>query len=736
LLTLDAKAMNWQHPGQALLLKGKYDKAVSFCEQAIETEPDVREHYWYLGLAYLIQGQEEAAQTTWLLAISQGTPENMEEWARELSQILDSEAQRQAELNNNQNAWLIRQHLREMLPNEVNNLLNLLLLSLTLGSFTPELLRDWQLAELLEQSSSEVVNIDLLWQVLKQLLEFPAEETLVFATACLNHAHPPDIFINTVIPTAVKVGYQYHHHEFASKLAELCLKLDPEHTGALQHLSCFYTEAGYYQKGIEAAKQYYNKCKNIEWQVLGNYLILRALLTAAAWQEVKEVAQRHELLLSQIIQKQPENLDRENKLDLALVIAPFFLPYIQDNLQKHRWFRNQVGQLFQRNMHSSNLGSSQFVHSVAEKKSRPLKIGYVGYTFRVHSVGWLCRWLFQYYNKEAFPTNIYCINQTLEDRFTQTWFTDKVNAIYSFASTDALGIAEQIKKDQIDILVDLDSITLDTSCEVMAMKPAPVQVTWLGWDASGIPAIDYFIADPYVLPEDAEDCYQETIWRLPKTYVAVDGFEVGIPTLRRDNLGVPTDAIVYLSAQKGYKRHPDTIRLQLRVIKEVPNSYFLIKGIADDLAIQSSFIAIAEEVGVDPARLRFLPRDQNELAHRANLAIADIVLDTYPFNGATTTLETLWMGIPLVTQVGQQFAARNSYAFMMNVGITEGIAWTDEEYVEWGVRLGNDPALRQQIAWKLRQSRQTSPLWNAKQFTREMEKAYQQMWQRYVETSG
>ncbi|NEP97350.1 MAG: O-linked N-acetylglucosamine transferase, SPINDLY family protein, partial [Okeania sp. SIO2F5] len=118
---------------------------------------------------------------------------------------------------------------------------------------------------------------------------------------------------------------------------------------------------------------------------------------------------------------------------------------------------------------------------------------------------------------------------------------------------------------------------------------------------------------------------------------------------------------------------------------------------------------------------------------RANLGIADIVLDTYPYNGATTTLETLWMCIPMVTRVGQQFAARNSYTMMINAGITEGIAWSDEEYVEWGIRLGKDEKLRQEISWKLRKSRQTAPLWNAKQFTREMEKAYEGMWQRYVD---
>ncbi|MGB7521472.1 MAG: O-linked N-acetylglucosamine transferase, SPINDLY family protein, partial [Spirulinaceae cyanobacterium] len=298
-----------------------------------------------------------------------------------------------------------------------------------------------------------------------------------------------------------------------------------------------------------------------------------------------------------------------------------------------------------------------------------------------------------------------------------------------------LEIATKIHKDEIDILIDLDSLTSTEVCGVMALKPAPIQITWLGTDASGIPAIDYFIADPYVLPSSASEYYTAKIWRLPNTYIAVDGFEIGVPTLRRDELNIPEDAVIYLSAQTGYKRHPHTARLQMKIIKEVPNSYFLIKGLADEESIKKFFTQIAIEEGVDVERLRFLPKVASEEIHRANLGIADIVLDTYPYNGATTTLETLWMGIPLVTRVGEQFAARNSYTMMKNVGVETGIAWSDEEYLEWGIRLGKNAALRQEVAWQLRKSRQTSPLWNAKQFTREMERAYQQMWQQYTKTS-
>ena len=173
------------------------------------------------------------------------------------------------------------------------------------------------------------------------------------------------------------------------------------------------------------------------------------------------------------------------------------------------------------------------------------------------------------------------------------------------------------------------------------------------------------------------------------------------------------------------------MRSQLQIIKQVPNSYFLIKGLADENSIQNFFYELADLEGVERDRLKFLPFTSSEAEHRANMAIADVVLDTYPYNGATTTMETLWMGIPMVTQVGEQFVARNSYTMMMNAGITEGIAWNVEEYVEWGVRLGTDASLRQDIAWKLRQSRKISPLWDGRQFAREMETAYRQMWEIY-----
>jgi predicted O-linked N-acetylglucosamine transferase (SPINDLY family) len=352
-----------------------------------------------------------------------------------------------------------------------------------------------------------------------------------------------------------------------------------------------------------------------------------------------------------------------------------------------------------------------------------------------HSVGWLARWLIQHHDHDQFELYGYFLAYREYPDNLQSWYESQMDQVYR---VDATGIQEyrtiaaKIYEDEIDILIDLDSITFDISCAIMAVRPAPIQVTWLGSDASGVPTVDYFIADPYVLPDHAQEYYAEKIWRLPQTYIAVDGFEIGVPSLRRDQLDIPPDAVVYFSGQPGFKRHPDNVHLQMQIIKALPNSYFLIKGFGDQQALKEFFIDRAIAEGVNPDQLRFLPITSTEAEHRANLAIADIVLDTFPYNGATTTMETLWMCIPIVTKVGEQFAARNSYTMMMNAGISEGIAWTDSEYVEWGIRLGTDASLRESIATRLKASRQTSPLWNGEKFAREMENAYQQMWQQYI----
>jgi len=728
--------VDWQQQAHQYLVLGDYSKAANLYEEAITAEPEIRSYYWYLGLMLLLQGQELEAQTTWLFAMAEGEPEEVELWTAELMEVLQKEATRQQELESYSVAWLLRQHIREISPTDVNNLLHLVELALKLEDFSDEQLASLGVIELLKSGQLPGLDSVLLLKVLKSVLEqaFLCTSVLELLEACLAHIQNPRDLLIFLLPTSLKIAYSARHPGIAARLLDLYLRIEPDYIEVLVHLSCFYQNAREYDKGIETAKLCNSLSQTLPDKIYGYYLVLRALMSAGGnWQEVCEVGQQQELLFLSLIKEQP--ILQEETIVQRLFTSPYFLPYLRDEPKQNRYIHNQVAQLCQFNIrNNAKEQAERYAKRVIDNRTKPLKIGYISHCLKSHSVGWLARWVFKYHDRDRFQFYTYLINYSQQNDPLQEWYVNQESQVYK-AGSNGLEIAEKIYQDDIDILIDLDSITLDTTCQVMSLKPAPIQVTWLGWDASGIPAIDYFIADPYVLPESAQDYYSEKIWRLPQTYVAVDGFEVAVPTLRRDHIDIPSDAVVYFCPQRGYKLNSEIARLQLKIIKEVPNSYLIIKGLADQDSIASLFSQIAEEEGVSKDRLRFLPMVALEAIHRANLGIVDVVLDTYPYNGATTTLETLWMCIPLVTRVGQQFSARNSYTMMMNAGITEGIAWTDEEYLEWGIRLGKDASLRQQISWKLRQSRQTSPLWNAKQFTREMENAYEQMWQRYIGAS-
>ncbi|HEY9800681.1 MAG TPA: O-linked N-acetylglucosamine transferase, SPINDLY family protein [Leptolyngbyaceae cyanobacterium] len=738
-MVIIANNRQWIHQAEKYFLAGNYAQAASLYEEAISVEPDAKSYYWHLGLMLLLQGQEVEAQTTWLMAMMDGDTDQVDIWNAELVDVLQTEAERRESLTEYSLAEKIRISIKEISPQNLDNLLHLVQITIKLKNYTDKYLEDINLIEVLKSEPKQVIEVYILTETVSLLLDYAYfyPSTIKLLEACLPYFHTnTQSLLIVLLPAAIDIAYSKGRPGTAAQLCELYLQLNPHNIEIIGHLASFYQNLGQFDKGIGNAKLYYSLVEDLADKVYANRQILRGLMSAGGhWEESCSAHKRQGSLVESLMQNNPLHLDSVRVS--RLFTANFFTPYIEDNPKQNRLIQNQLLKLCQTNIeiYAKDLVEKYFeghIKRKIKKTEKKLRIGYISYCLRSHSVGWLARWLFKYHDREKFTVYAYFVNTNPDCDPLHEWYLNNVDHAYKSAITGE--IAEQIYQDEVDILIDLDSLTLDISCEVVSLKPAPVQVTWLGFDASGSPSVDYFIADPYVLPESAQEYYSEKIWRLPHTYIGVDGFEVSVPTVTREDLDIPHDAVVYLCGQRGFKRHPDITRLQLRIIKEVPNSYFLIKGLSDEESVKNFFEKLAQEEGVDKSRLRFLPIVMTESVHRANLEIADIVLDTYPYNGATTTLETLWMCIPMVTKVGEQFAARNSYTMMMNAGITEGIAWTDEEYVEWGVRLGKDETLRQQIAWKLRQSRKTSPLWNGKQFTREMENAYTQMWQKYLES--
>jgi predicted O-linked N-acetylglucosamine transferase (SPINDLY family) len=714
-----------------------YPKAIALYEAAIERDPQPRAPYWYLGLALLLAEQEAEAQTTWLFALSEGDEAQQAAWSLEIATVLGTEADLRADRQEWAIAWALRKHLQAICPSLLNNALHLVRLAAQQAALSAE-----DLTELIAAlPTAQEIDLNLLFDALDVVLRhLPPDESVYFFTeACLPQIQPENYpaFMARVLPRAMRIGHGLGSPTLAADLLGLYLRLDPDNLEVIGHLATFYQNSRQYDLGIQTAQRRLDLGGALIEQVFSSHLLLRGLLSGGGyWSQAVVALNQHEVLLKRFAATATDDL---NPLQVVrLCTACYYIPYFRDTLRSNQGLRNQIMALCTNHVRryaQPQVARFEDSHARRSRLSRApgqkLKIGYISHCMGRHSVGWLARWLIQHHDREQVELYGYFINDRQEDDMYQ-WFMGQMDHVCQMKldmSLDTYGLAEQIHADGVDILVDLDSLTLDLTCEIMALKPAPVQVTWLGWDASGIPTIDYFIADPYVLPEWADEFYNEKIWRLPQAYLGVDGFEVGTPTLRRADLEIPEDAVIFFSGQKGYKRHYETAKLQMQIIAQVPGSYFLIKGGGDQQAVQDYFTAIARDVGADPERLRFLPNAPTELIHRANLAIADVVLDTFPYNGATTTMEVLWMGIPLVTWVGESFSSRNSYTMLVNAGVEAGIAWSAEEYVAWGVKLGRDGELRQQVRDQLWRSRRTSPLWDGKGFARQMEAAYQQMWQ-------
>ena len=720
--------MSWHNEVKTALENNQYDIVSQFYEELIEKEPLEISYYWYLGLSYLLQAKEEEAQATWLFVFTQGDEQETESWLLELSNILAVEANRQLELENLEITWLIRKHLQEINPSYLDNLLHLTLVEIKLNRFHPQQLQEWQILELITQGS---VNSQLLERVVIAVIPYTHKYTIELVRLSLPYLSNSLKLLDHILKITRQVAFQKKLPLYSIDLAEAFLPLYPENWYLAVNLFWFYISLPDYEKAINLVNKLKEKSQTIDLKMFSQSLLFNGSLRASKWNDIPSICQEYKHLIQEFIKEKPQDIHPLVREALLTVMNPIY--YYEDNPRENRQVLNQIGSFFQET-YKEMLGFQEesFDKLREDNANKKLKIGYIAQNLKRHPVGLLSRWTINYHNREQFDIHLYMVSQPV-DEITKQWFSNPADKIYH-ATADSLATYRKIKEDNIDILVDLDSGTGPMVVQVIALKPAPIQVNWLGFDSSGLPAVDYFLADNYSVPENIQNYYQEKVWTLPNSFIAVDGFEIAVPTLRREDLGLVNDAVIYLSSQTSMKCNPKIISLQMQILKFVPNSYLLIKEFANSKTIRYLFKKAADELKIDQDRLKFIPMDFDEETHRANLGIADVVLDTYPYNGATTTLETLWIGIPLVTRVGKQFSARNGYTLMMNAGITEGIAWSDEEYVQWGIKLGLDKNLREEVRWKLRKSRHTSPLWNAKQFTRDLETAYRQMWNIYCQS--
>jgi protein O-GlcNAc transferase len=357
---------------------------------------------------------------------------------------------------------------------------------------------------------------------------------------------------------------------------------------------------------------------------------------------------------------------------------------------------------------------------------RRLRVGYVSPDFREHAVSYFMLPLLAAHDREVVEVFAYA-HLSMPDQMTRRLASHVEQWRNTVGQSDA-EIAATIRQDEIDILVDLAGHTADYRLQMFALKPAPVQVTWLGYpDTTGVNAIDYRLTDAYADPPELDEGFHsEELVRLSPTAWCYEPPDRSIQTAPRSG-GAP---IVFGCCNNFAKVSERMLRVWADLLERVEGSRLLLKSSGVMAAsAQQRVRGLFRDAGVASERIEFRGWSPENAEHLASYADIDIALDTFPYHGTTTTCESLWMGRPVVTLAGKIHASRVGVSLLSNVGLPELIAGTAEEYVQVAVALAKDRARLRQLQSGLRKQMEASPLMDAAGFAREMERVYGEIWE-------
>lgn len=381
--------------------------------------------------------------------------------------------------------------------------------------------------------------------------------------------------------------------------------------------------------------------------------------------------------------------------------------------------------------HAASLARETRPHANVADPGRRLRIGYVSADFHRHPVGYFLESVLREHDKSQFEVFLYANHRGVDD-LTQRLCGAADRAVSLVGIVDRVA-EEVIRRDGIDILVDLSGHTGGVRLPLFARKPAPVQATWIGYfDTTGLEAIDYIILDRFVCPPGDESLYTERVVRLPESYLCyapqTDNPVAPLPALSRGQ-------VTFGCFNKTAKINSSVVAVWSQILRALPMARLCLKdGSFDDPGVREHFTSLFEEHGVTANRLTFLgwsPYADYLTAY----GDIDIGLDPFPFNGGTTTVEALWMGVPVITLAGDHFVSRMGVTHLSAVGLPQLIAESPESYVEKAVSLAGDPRGLAEMRAGLRDRMRRSPLCDAPRFTRGLEAAYRQMWQAWCESA-
>lgn len=389
----------------------------------------------------------------------------------------------------------------------------------------------------------------------------------------------------------------------------------------------------------------------------------------------------------------------------------------------HAYYQDKIGRpsLYFQHRHRERLAS--------RPKGRKLRIAYFSSYFLEHAHGYLTAEMYRLHDRDKIEVFVYSCSRRSNDRIQTQIKADVDHWVDILDMTDEQA-AQRIFDDEIDVLIDFNGYTGDARTRIVAMRPAPIIVNWLGYPGSmGTPYHHYVIADDFIIPEGAEMYYSEAVLRLPcyqpndrKRLVANNAWT-------REAAGLPKDGTVFCAFNGLQKITPQMWMRFMAILAQVPGSVlWLLDGTE---TTNTRLRAAALQCGIAPERLVFAPKMTNE-HHLSRYPLADLFLDTSPCGAHTTASDALWMGVPVLTVAGRGFASRVCGSLVSAAGLPELVCASFDDYLRQAVALGKDRTRIAKLKKKLAKTRDTCDLFDTDKLVRHLDGLLLHAWDRFV----
>jgi predicted O-linked N-acetylglucosamine transferase (SPINDLY family) len=371
------------------------------------------------------------------------------------------------------------------------------------------------------------------------------------------------------------------------------------------------------------------------------------------------------------------------------------------------------------------VAKSDMLPSPPARRGERIRLGYLSANFHAHPIAYLIAGLIEHHDRRRFEVIGYGFDEDDGSamRYRLMGAFDRFVDISQLQDRDA---AQLIHADDIDVLIDLHGWTPDCRAKILAYRPAPIQVNYLGYPGTtGADFTDYIIVDRFVVRPEQQPFFSERLVYLPASYQCNDDKrEIGARTPSRSECGLPKQGFVFCCFNNNYKITPLFFDIWMRLLRAVPESVLWLYEA--NLLVKGNLAREAAGRGVAPERLVFAPR-LPQAEHLARHRLADLFLDTLPYNAHTTASDALWAGVPVLTCAGNTFAGRVAGSLLPAVGLGELVTTSLEEYEALAQRLAREPQLLGELRVRLAQNRLTSPLFDTARYTRHVEAAYWRM---------